>query len=1179
MKRFLLLIFFIYSAFYGFSINFELYPKNNYSLFFESAYKVYPDIPKGLLEAVSYTQTRFVHFTGNQPSSCLDMPKAYTLMGLTLDGKNYFRNNLTYISSLSGISETSILDNPEISLLAYAKAFSILKSKLKNNGLESNFEILRQLSELPMGDLHKNFAMDSYLYAIYWFLTNPICAKEYGFPEYSIDYKKIFGENFSLFQSEKILITEDNITDEKGEKYKVSKDKISPDYPSAIWDPAPSCNYSSRNGIAISAITIHTIQGSYAGAISWAKNCNSNVSYHYVIRSIDGQITQMVLESNKAWHVGSENPYTIGYEHEGYVNQPGWYTNFMYNASADLTKHICNKNYGINPLRTFQGPATSGLNLLGSCIRIKGHQHYPNQNHTDPGIYWDWEKYYQLINNNPSVTNYTNNSGSFYDSGGPNGNYSNDERKLYLIHPNGVNSVTLSFSQFNLETNWDYLRIYDGNTLSAPLIGKYTGTNSPGTVTSTGNSLLVEFRSDCATTASGWAATWTSNLNQQQQDSVPPTTSINTTPNWVTQDFNVAFTDQDNIGGSGLEKSYYQILEFNGTEWRANETRGFFSDNFDLNIHPDWSTVSGNWSIQNSHLMQSDEGNGNTNIFASLNQILSNRYLYHWAGKIEGAGTNRRAGFHFFCDNASLTNRGNSYFVWFRADDNKLQFYKVVNDVFSMVLDVPYTFNPNQWYDFKVIFDRITGKISMYINNTLSANWTDPNPHTTGNQISFRSGNCKYSVNNLKVYRSRYPNVMVTVGAGNTNDLRYQNPNPSTPAGLIKSIVADSASNLSNIAFIDVNVDWTSPSIVVVNDGIGNDIDTTYVTNELSANWNTSFDTHSGISSYYYSVGTSPGDSDIVAWKYNWNFTSTTDTGLTLNYNQTYYYNVKAVNGAGLISVLNSSNGQTVIQPTLPPMANFSTSTVQVCEGDPIIFYNNSLYATNYLWNFQGGNPLTSTATNPSVLYTQSGNYAVELIAYGPGGNDTLVQIFSINVIHAPQVSFNAIDTTLYLPSAIAVFNNTTQNASTWYWDFGDGNTSTDKNPWHQYAQAGLYTVQLTANNGVCPNKDLLKTDYINVNYPLSVGQNNAKDSLRIFPNPFINEVFLILNSSVETTIELFLKDVTGKILWISSYRCVAGTNHIAMQENFENILGGIYLLDVKNKVGKSYRFKLIKTE
>ncbi|MEW6470636.1 MAG: peptidoglycan recognition family protein, partial [Bacteroidota bacterium] len=167
-----------------------------------------------------------------------------------------------------------------------------------------------------------------------------------------------------------------------------------------MWNPAASCNYSSRSQ-SISAVTVHTTQGSYAGTISWFKNCSAGVSAHYVLRSSDGQVTQMVLESKKAWHVGSENGYTIGLEHEGYISQSSWYTTAMYQSSANLVKDICNSGYGINPTTCWNGASCNGTCLLSSTYRIKGHQHYPNQSHTDPGQYWNWGTYYNLINGGP----------------------------------------------------------------------------------------------------------------------------------------------------------------------------------------------------------------------------------------------------------------------------------------------------------------------------------------------------------------------------------------------------------------------------------------------------------------------------------------------------------------------------------------------------------------------------------------------------------------------------------------------------------------------------------------------------------------------------------------------------------------------------------------------------------
>ncbi len=169
----------------------------------------------------------------------------------------------------------------------------------------------------------------------------------------------------------------------------------SPDYAPAVWNPAASCNYSSRTA-AVSHVTVHTTQGSYAGSISWFQNCSAGVSAHYVIRSSDGQVTQMVRESSKAWHVGNSNGYTVGIEHEGYVANPSaWYTTAMYNASAALTRDIL-ASHGLAQ-KVYNG--SSGWNAVpsDSLYNVKGHVNYASQSHTDPGSGWDWPRYKTLV--------------------------------------------------------------------------------------------------------------------------------------------------------------------------------------------------------------------------------------------------------------------------------------------------------------------------------------------------------------------------------------------------------------------------------------------------------------------------------------------------------------------------------------------------------------------------------------------------------------------------------------------------------------------------------------------------------------------------------------------------------------------------------------------------------------
>lgn len=903
----------------------DVLPVNNYTAHFNEAYQVCPELPRGILEGVAFINTRFEHLDASTPESCMGLPRAYGIFGLTADGKNYFRNNLQNVARMSGYDAAAIQADPRTQILAYAAAFAqVMQEHLYKNEAWALRSGLQSLSELPVDQNKQNqYALSSFVYAVLQFMNDEHMAATYGFTQHNYNLRDLFGaEDFRILTAPTVKIANGKITGADGAEWRgnsnTNPNVQSPDYPPALWNPAASCNYSSRNGTQISAVTIHTVQGSYAGCISWFQNCAASVSAHYVVRSSDGQVTQMVYESSKAWHVGSENPYTVGIEHEGYVTNPAWYTTAMYTSSAALSLDICNSN-GINELRTGWWPwlPTTYYNqssIPGACTKVKGHQHYPNQTHSDPGVNWDWDYYFRLMNPAPAATVYTTASGTLYDSGGSAGNYADDERSIWTISPVNATNVTLTFNAFNLENTWDYVFIYDGADINAPLIGYYTGTNSPGTITSSGGSVTVEFISDCATTSTGWDAVWNSSINTPpNSDVTAPSTQVSVSGTWQTATFNASFAESDNVGGSGLEKSFYQVIDFDGSDWRANNTRGFFSDNFDLtSIHPDWTAMTGTWAVNNSVLEQNDENLTNTNIYAPLTQNLSNKYLYNWAGKIDGTGSNRRAGFHFFSDNSTLPNRGNGYFVWFRVDQSVLEFYEVTNDVFALMHSVPLTVNISQWYDWKVVYDRITGEMNVYQDNFLIGSWTDTTPYSNGNSVSFRSGNSNWQINNFKVYRSRFSNQPVSVAVGNCGscDIRYQNTNPNTPAGRVKSIVRDTAYNLSTVAYQDVNVDWTAPSSVApVNDGAGADLDLTISSSTLEANWGTSTDSHSGFSRYWYAIGTAPCDSDVVTWTNNWGYDTAVVNTLSLQNGITYYFSVRAENGAGLLSPCDASDG------------------------------------------------------------------------------------------------------------------------------------------------------------------------------------------------------------------------------------------------------------------------------
>lgn len=515
-------------------------------------------------------------------------------------------------------------------------------------------------------------------------------------------------------------------------------------------------------------------------------------------------------------------------------------------------------------------------------------------------------------------------SDTIYDMGGPNRNYYDNENYVYTIAPTGASQVSLNFSAFDTELNYDSLWLYDGTSTAAPLIGKYTGTNSPGTVNSTGSAITVKFKSDGNTINPGFSAIW--NCTVTPPDNVAPTTVVNAPAGWITQTFTTTFTDTDNSGGSGIEKSFYNVAAYNGSEWRSTNTRGFFTDDFDVAIHPEWTSKVGTWGIVFNHLEQSDETPSNTNIYAPLTQNLSNRYLYHWQGMITGSGANRRAGLHFFVDQPDSTNRGNNYFIWFRADQSVVEFYKVTNNVFSLVHSVPQSINVGAFYDKKVSYDRISGKIEVWLNDVYVGSWTDPSPISNGGYVSFRNGNCDYAVDNFRVYRSRTTSATVSVGSALTNDIHYQNQSPTQPAGSVRSIVKDSANNISAVATQTLHIDWSAPYCpTTVSDGSAADVDTVFTTTQLSANWSNAVDTNSAIAYYEYAIGTTPGAQDVVAFTNNGMATSVTESGLSLSLGQVYYFAVQAYDGAGLVCNASISDGAIILTSTGIEMQKVST--------------------------------------------------------------------------------------------------------------------------------------------------------------------------------------------------------------------------------------------------------------
>lgn len=101
--------------------------------------------------------------------------------------------------------------------------------------------------------------------------------------------------------------------------------------------------------------------------------------------------------------------------------------------------------------------------------------------------------------------------GSLEDGSGPADEYESNTDCSWLISPqtaeDSIKDITLTFHRFETDGS-DMVKVYDGGTTSAPMIGEYSGNTLPDVITASGNELLITFQSDGSSNADGWFATY-----------------------------------------------------------------------------------------------------------------------------------------------------------------------------------------------------------------------------------------------------------------------------------------------------------------------------------------------------------------------------------------------------------------------------------------------------------------------------------------------------------------------------------------------------------------------------------------------------------------------------------------------------------------------------------------------
>lgn len=198
---------------------------------------------------------------------------------------------------------------------------------------------------------------------------------------------------------------------------------------------------------------------------------------------------------------------------------------------------------------------------------------------------------------------------------------------------------------------------------------------------------------------------------------------------------------------------------------------------------------------------------------------------------------------------------------------------------------------------------------------------------------------------------------------------------------------------------------------------------------------------------------------------YIWSFGDGSGSSQT---NPTHIYENGGSYSVSLTTSNNCGTNQTssLVTITILPTASFTSNNTTGCATHTIEFTNTSSDGNSYLWEFEGGNPATSTVENPSVEYDTEGNYDVTLTVTNTFGSDEYTLNNAIQIEDAPDVDF-----TYTVDGTTVFFQNLSNNGDSYNWSYGDGNGSSDTSPSYTYSERGTYSVTLTASNNCGSNQ------------------------------------------------------------------------------------------------------------
>ena len=287
----------------------------------------------------------------------------------------------------------------------------------------------------------------------------------------------------------------------------------------------------------------------------------------------------------------------------------------------------------------------------------------------------------------------------------------------------------------------------------------------------------------------------------------------------------------------------------------------------------------------------------------------------------------------------------------------------------------------------------------------------------------------------------------------------------------------------------------------------------------------------------------------ISLYQFSWTPVNASSQLVTINPTETtmYYVTVTSPRGCSTIDSVLVNVDTTLTSPSLtvsPSATSLCSSAIVPVE---LVATTNATNPT-FQWT-----PNNINQNNDTIVVTPTNSINITVSVTDANGCASYAGA-TITLTPQPIAGFSAATQT----DNSVRFTNSSTDATSYSWEFGDGTSSTDANPSHSYSNGGNYTITLIASNGDGCADTLVQTfDFI------PVGITEASLFSSVFPNPTSSFVYIQLNKVQNAQLALF--DLSGKLIMIDK---LVGTEK---SMDIQKLAPGSYVLFIKSDLGSNH--------